>query len=113
MSELWKAVKAAWNPETACKKRKEDFIYIGDYVTVARGRKIPHGTCGKVLRVFENPYDPITDDRAKGVCRLCAYLPHLCGSSNRWLAEVVGEDGALPERKAEAESGPMDTLGGS
>ena len=28
-------------------------------------------------------------------------------------AVLVGEDGALPERKAEAESGPMDTLGGS
>lgn len=66
MSELMKAVAAAWNPETACKKRKEDFIYIGDSVMVARGRKIPQGTCGKVLRMFENPYDPVTYDMAKG-----------------------------------------------
>lgn len=66
MSELWKAVKAAWNPETACKTRKEDFIYIGDNVTVTRGRKLPIGTTGKVLRMFENPYDPITYDNAKG-----------------------------------------------
>lgn len=67
MSELWKAVKEAWNPETACKSRKEDFIYIGDYVTVSRGRKLPIGTTGKVLRMFENSYDPITYDIAKGV----------------------------------------------
>lgn len=66
MSELMKAVAAAWNPETACKKRKEDFIYIGDCVTVARGRKLPIGTTGKVLRMLENPYDPITYDNAKG-----------------------------------------------
>jgi hypothetical protein len=66
MSELWKAVKAAWNPETACKTRKEEFIYIGDCVTGARGRKIPQGTCGRVLRMFENPFDPITYDVAKG-----------------------------------------------
>ena len=66
MSELMKAVAAAWNPETACKKRKEGFIYIGDCVTVARGRKLPKGTCGRVLKMFENPYDPITSDIANG-----------------------------------------------
>ena len=62
----YEKLAAAWNPETACKKRKEDFIYIGDSVMVARGRKIPQGTCGKVLRMFENPYDPVTYDLAKG-----------------------------------------------
>lgn len=66
MSELWKAVQAAWNPETACKIRSDSLIYIGDCVTVARGRKLPIGTTGKVLRMFENPYDPITYDNAKG-----------------------------------------------
>ena len=66
MSELMKAVAAAWNPEIACKKRDEDCIYIGDFVTVARGRKLPKRTTGKVLKMFENPYDPITYDIAKG-----------------------------------------------
>ena len=65
MSELWKAVKVAWNSESG-KSRKEDFIYIGDCVTVVRGRKVPVGTIGRVLRMFENPYDPITYDMAKG-----------------------------------------------
>ena len=66
MSELWKSVKEAWNPETVCKKRKDDFIYIGDYVTVVRGRKIPLGITGRILRMFENSYDPITYDLARG-----------------------------------------------
>lgn len=65
MSELMKAVAAAWNPEIACKKRKENLIYIGDSVIVARGRKLPKGTTGNVLRMFENPYDPVTYDGAK------------------------------------------------
>ncbi len=62
MSELMKLIAAAWNPATAGKKRGEGFIYIGDSVIVARGRKIPQGTTGKVLRMFENPYSPITYD---------------------------------------------------
>jgi hypothetical protein len=66
MSEFWKAIKAAWNPETACKKRNEKLIYIGDIVTVVRGRKVPHGTTGRVVRMFENPYDPVTYDIARG-----------------------------------------------
>lgn len=66
MSELMKAVAAVWNPETAGRKRREGFIYIGDSVIVARGRKIPQGTTGKVLRMFENPYSPVTYDMAKG-----------------------------------------------
>ena len=66
MNEYWKSIRNAWNPETACKKRNEDFIYIGDTVIVARGRKVPTGTTGKVLRMFENPYDPITSDIARG-----------------------------------------------
>ncbi|UKI53176.1 MAG: hypothetical protein L6V86_08815 [Treponema sp.] len=66
MSEFMKLIASAWNPDVVCKKRKEDFIYLGDYVTVARGRKVPKGTTGKVLRMFTNPYDPITADIARG-----------------------------------------------
>lgn len=41
-------------------------IYIGDFVTVTKGRKLPKGTYGKVLKMFENPYEPVTYDIAKG-----------------------------------------------
>ena len=66
MSEFMKLVASAWNPDIACKKRNEGFIYVGDYVTVVKGRKLPKGSIGKVLKMFNNPYDPITADIARG-----------------------------------------------
>lgn len=72
MSEVMKAVAAAWNPKTACKSRKDDFIYAGDRVRVARGRKVPLGTEGRVVGMFENPYDPVTQDIANGALVLQA-----------------------------------------
>ena len=75
MSEFWKIINKCWNPETAAKKRAEGRVYIGDRVKVVKERKVPLGTVGVVTGIYENPYDLVSFDIARGAVALqCAGL---------------------------------------
>lgn len=68
---VWAEIARVWNSSIKLEK-SPNFVYIGDEVTVVRGRKVPIGTKGKVVKMWENPYCPITDDRYVGALTLNA-----------------------------------------
>lgn len=63
----WGKLKKSWKLGN---KRASNFLYIGDTVQVVKGRKVAKDTVGKIIKLYENAYDPIRYDHVNSAFAL-------------------------------------------